>query len=56
MDDGRHADITGSQGVNVGDGPQFNLFLGKPPPGPVVAGNVPQAPPAFQPRDGGAGR
>jgi tetratricopeptide (TPR) repeat protein len=42
-------DITGGQGINAGDGPQFNFFLG-PSPGPVVAGNVPQVARAFQPR------
>jgi tetratricopeptide (TPR) repeat protein len=30
---------------------QINLFAGEAPRGPVVAGNVPQAPPAFQPRE-----
>jgi tetratricopeptide (TPR) repeat protein len=45
-----HADIAASQGVNVG-GPQINLFMGEQPSGPVVAGSIPQAPPAFQPRD-----
>jgi tetratricopeptide (TPR) repeat protein len=30
---------------------QVNLFAGEAPRGPVVAGNVPQAPPAFQPRE-----
>jgi hypothetical protein len=45
-------DIRDSQGVQVGSGNiQYNLFAGPPPPGPVVAGNVPQAPPAFQPRE-----
>jgi tetratricopeptide (TPR) repeat protein len=47
----RHVHIADSQGVKVGDGPQINLFLRPPPPGPVVAGNVPQIPPAFQPRE-----
>lgn len=48
-----HATISGSQGVQFGDhNVQFNLlFGGKQPSGQVVAGNVPQAPPAFQPRD-----
>jgi tetratricopeptide (TPR) repeat protein len=42
----------GAKGVQVGDGNvQVNLFAGEPPRGPVVAGNIPQAPPAFQPRD-----
>jgi Tetratricopeptide repeat len=45
-------DVTGGQGVQVGDGGvQINLFAGEQPRGPVVAGNVPQAPPAFQPRE-----
>lgn len=30
---------------------QINLFAGEAPRGPVVAGNVPRAPPAFQPRE-----
>jgi tetratricopeptide (TPR) repeat protein len=48
----RHTGVTGSQGVQLGDhNRQFNLFVVPPPPGPVVAGNVPQAPPAFQPRE-----
>ena len=47
----RQVYIADSQGVNVGDGPQINLFLRPPPPGPVVAGNVPQTPHAFQPRE-----
>jgi hypothetical protein len=39
-------DATGSQGVQAGDGGvQINLFAGEQPRGPVVAGNVPQAPP-----------
>jgi len=43
--------VTGSQGVYVGDhGIQVNLFTGERPPGPVVAGSVPQPPPAFRPR------
>lgn len=46
------ADVTHSKGVYVGDGIQVNLFAGRDAPrGPVVAGNVPQAPPAFQSRD-----
>ena len=48
---GRHVHIADSQGVNVGDGPQINLFLRPPLPGSVVTGNVPQIPPAFQPRE-----
>jgi NB-ARC domain len=45
-------DVTGGQGVQAGDGNvQINLFSGQQPRGPVVAGNVPQAPPAFQPRE-----
>jgi NB-ARC domain len=47
----RHVHIANSQGVQVGDGPQLNVFLGLPSPGPVVAGNVPQVPAAFQPRE-----
>ena len=45
-------DVTGGQGVQAGDGNvQINLFTGEQPRRPVVAGNVPQAPPAFQPRE-----
>jgi hypothetical protein len=54
-------DVTGGQGVQAGDGNvQVNLFPGQQPRGlfpgqqprgPVVAGNVPPAPPAFQPRE-----
>jgi len=45
-------DVTGSQGVQAGDGNlQINFFPGQPQRGPVVAGNVPLAPPAFQPRE-----
>jgi tetratricopeptide (TPR) repeat protein len=41
-----------SRGVQTGDhNVQINLFSGEQPRGPVVAGSVPQAPPAFQPRD-----
>ena len=41
-----------TQGSQSGDhNLQINLFAGAAPRGPVVAGNVPQAPPAFQPRD-----
>ncbi len=46
-----HVDITDSRGVQVGGhNTQYNLFVVPPPPGPVVAGNVPQVSPAFQPR------
>jgi hypothetical protein len=42
--------LVGAQGVYVGDhGIQVNLFTGERPRGPVVAGNVPQPPPAFRP-------
>jgi tetratricopeptide (TPR) repeat protein len=45
-------DVTGSQGVQFGDGNvQINLFTGGRPQGPVVAGNIPQPAPAFQPRE-----
>ncbi len=49
-------DLTGGKGVQVGDGGiQVNVFRGQPPSarsaGQVVAGNVPQAPQAFQPRE-----
>jgi len=48
----RRVDITGSRGIQVGDNnAQYNLFVVPPPAGPVVAGNVPQVPPAFQPRE-----
>jgi hypothetical protein len=48
--------MSASLGFQVGDGNvqhnTFNfLFGGRQPVGPVVAGNVPQAPPAFQPRE-----
>jgi NB-ARC domain len=44
--------VSGGRGVYIGDhGIQVNLFTGEPPPGPVVAGNVPQAPRAFRPRE-----
>jgi hypothetical protein len=44
--------VSGARGVYIGDhGIQVNLFTGERPPGPVVAGNVPQAPPAFRPRE-----
>jgi tetratricopeptide (TPR) repeat protein len=54
MAEPRRTDIAGGQGVQVGDhGLQVNfLFGGRQPAGPVVAGKVPQAPPAFQPREG----
>ena len=46
-------DISGSQGFQVGDhNIQVNfLFGGRQPARPVVAGRVPQAPPAFQARE-----
>jgi hypothetical protein len=45
-------EITGGQGHYVGDhGIQVNLFGDRRPPGPVVAGSVPQPPPAFRPRE-----
>ena len=45
-------DVTGSQGVQLGDGNvQINLFAGPQPRGPIVAGNIPQPAPAFQPRE-----
>jgi tetratricopeptide (TPR) repeat protein len=45
-------DLTGSQGVQLGDGNvQINLFSGAQPRGPIVAGNIPQPAPAFQPRE-----
>jgi len=44
--------VAETQGSQSGDhNLQINLFAGEAPRGPVVAGNVPQAPPAFQPRD-----
>ena len=44
--------MAGARGVYIGDhGIQINLFTGEQPPGPVVAGNVPLAPPAFRPRE-----
>ena len=44
--------MAGARGVYIGDhGIQINLFTGEQPPGPVVAGNVPQAPQAFRPRE-----
>ena len=48
-----HAAVKESQGTQIGDGNvQVNfLFGGNKPAGPVVAGNVPQEPPAFQPRE-----
>jgi hypothetical protein len=43
--------VNDSKGVQTGSGNvQINLFSGEQPRGPVVAGNVPQAPPACQPR------
>jgi tetratricopeptide (TPR) repeat protein len=49
--DGYHANIADTQGVQVGSGIQINLFGGRDKPrGPVVAGKVPQVPPAFQSR------
>ena len=45
------AAVTESQGTVIGDGNvQINLFGDRTPTGPVVAGNIPQQPPAFQPR------
>src|ERR1700734_229954 len=45
------AAVTESQGTVIGDGNvQINLFGDRTPTGPVVAGNIPQEPPAFQPR------
>jgi len=45
--------VVGARGVYIGDhGIQVNLFTGESPPGPVVAGDVPQAPRAFRPREG----
>lgn len=48
-------DVTGGHGVQRGDGNfqfnQFNLFPDRQPRSPVVAGNVPHGPPAFQPRE-----
>jgi tetratricopeptide (TPR) repeat protein len=44
--------VTEIRGGQFGDhNLQINLFAGETPRGPVVAGNVPQAPPAFQPRE-----
>jgi len=44
--------VHNAKGVQAGGGNlQINLFEGRPSPGPVVAGNIPQAPPAFQPRE-----
>jgi len=43
--------VQDSQGVQTGsNNVQVNLFTGEQPRGPVVAGNVPQPAPAFQPR------
>lgn len=48
----RRVEITGGHGHYVGDhGIQVNLFGDRRPSGPVVAGSVPQAPIAFQPRE-----
>ena len=45
-------DLTGGQGIQVGDGNvQLNIIGGARSRRPVVAGNVPHAPPAFQPRE-----
>jgi tetratricopeptide (TPR) repeat protein len=44
--------IHGGQGIQIGDhNTVVNLFAAELSRGPVVAGNVPQAPPAFQPRE-----
>lgn len=50
---GRYLNLTGTRGSYVGDsGIQINLFTGvNQARGPVVAGNVPQAAPAFQVRE-----
>jgi tetratricopeptide (TPR) repeat protein len=47
------AEVQGSEGVQAGENNvQVNFFSNEEQPGgPVVAGNVPQAPPAFQPRE-----
>ena len=46
------AGVYDSRGVQVGDNNvQINLFTGKQPGGPVVAGNIPRAPLALQPRE-----
>lgn len=48
----RRVEVEGGQGSYVGDhGVQINLFGDGQPRRPVVAGNVPQAPAAFQSRD-----
>lgn len=48
----RGSRVQRGQGVQVGrNNVQYNLFAGPPPPGPVVAGSIPQAPPAWQPRE-----
>jgi len=45
-------EVYDSKGVQTGDNNvQINLFTGERPRGPVVAGNIPQVPPAFQPRE-----
>jgi len=47
--------VSGGQGVQVGSGNvQLNMFYGERPasrPAHVVVGNIPQAPPGFQPRE-----
>jgi tetratricopeptide (TPR) repeat protein len=48
----RMAEVQGSEGVQAGENNvQVNFFSNEESNGPVVAGNVPQAPPAFQPRE-----
>jgi hypothetical protein len=50
--DAQDVAVAGARGVYIGDhGIQTNLCTGEQPPGPVVAGNMPQAPPAFRPRE-----
>lgn len=47
-----HVVVRDSRATQIGDGNvQINLFGDGKPAGPVVAGNVPQEPPAFQPRE-----
>ena len=46
--------VTGGQGNQVGDNNlQYNKFVVQPPPPPdrIVAGSIPQEPPAWQPRE-----